>query len=111
MHSLLLSLKSLALFSRATESKAPVNNTIGRNLYKSKSFADRLQEAAEEQEKEDREISRDGKLNIENFVRYVDSIGKQGICGEFDRLNAVSPHGSFTASRFATVLLPLINLI
>ena len=74
-------------------------------MHKSKSFADRLQEAADEQEKEESSISRDGQLSIGDIVKYVDSVGKRGIYDEFHCLNTVPPRGSFDVSRFVIVLM------
>ena len=68
-------------------------------MYKTKSFADRLQEAAEEHEKEEVKFRRDDKLSIEDMVKYINSVGKRGIYDEFHCVNTIPPQGKFDASR------------
>ena len=86
------------MFFRRNEASARKNNQTGRGFGKTKSFADRLREAAEEdQEKE--QVRVDGKLNVDDLVNYLNSVGRRGIYDEYLCIQTVLPSGRFTHSK------------
>eukprot|EP00112_Aurelia_sp_Birch-Aquarium-sp1_P007509 Seg1819.1 transcript_id=Seg1819.1/GoldUCD/mRNA.D3Y31 product="Tyrosine-protein phosphatase non-receptor type 9" protein_id=Seg1819.1/GoldUCD/D3Y31 len=82
------------------ESKFPKNRKFhtGRNFVNSKSFSDRIREASEEQQERDSEFRHDTNLDIDDLVKYVNSVGKRGIHDEYHCIRTIPPAGRFDAS-------------
>ncbi|XP_065059843.1 tyrosine-protein phosphatase non-receptor type 9-like isoform X2 [Rhopilema esculentum] len=85
-------------YLRKNEASARKNNQIERGFGKTKSFADRLREAAEE-DREREQIRVDGRLNVDELVNYMNSVGRRGIYDEYLCIQTVPPSGRFTHSK------------